>query len=94
MFILLQHDGHSRSIVGVRLPGEGGAHAKRQGGSEGCEGRACRGGAGRDGGSVVGRGGGGGKKRQPGSLLVFDPSHAGMEIRDALDDTQKARWGG
>ncbi|CAM9167695.1 unnamed protein product, partial [Hapterophycus canaliculatus] len=93
--LYFQHDGHSRSIVGVLLPEGGGAHATREGGNEGCEGRARGGGAGPGGGSVAGRGrgGGGGRKRQPGSLLVFDPSHGGREIRDALDDIQKARWG-
>ncbi|CAM9155500.1 unnamed protein product [Scytosiphon promiscuus] len=63
--LYFQHDGHSRSIVGVLLPGGGGAQAKHQGSN----------------------------KRQAGSLLVFDPSHVGSELVDALGDTQKALWG-
>lgn len=85
--------------MGVLLPEGGGAHATHQGGNEWYAGRNLGGGTGviggGSGGSVAGRGhaGGSGKKQQAGSLLVFDPSHAGRELADALDDTQKARWG-
>ncbi|CAM9723045.1 unnamed protein product [Ectocarpus sp. 6 AP-2014] len=92
--LYFQHDGHSRSIVGVLRPGGAG---QRGGSSGGGRGR----GGGSGGGSVgggresagSGRGRGGAGSRQAACLLVFDPSHAGGPIRDALDDTQKGRWG-
>lgn len=93
--LYFQHDGHSRSVVGVLWPGgrksasnvnEGSANGRGGGGAGKVEstGRSGRGGRG-------GRGTGG--KRQPGSLLVFDPSHEGGELRNALDNTQKPGWG-
>lgn len=71
--LYFQHDGHSRSVIGVV-----------------CGGDASR----KSGGGVVDRGvEGGGGDRGPGSLLVFDPSHAGKDVCEALDNNQNMRWG-
>lgn len=108
--LYLQHDGHSRSVVGVLWPGGRGKSGKRHGwrGSGSENGSAGPGrGVGNDGDGGSGRGGGNceggrggegssgerGRRLQPGSLLVFDPSHSGGEIRKALDDPQTQRWG-
>ena len=106
--LYFQHDGHSRSVVGVLWQGGRGKSGKECGGraagsGDGIAGRGRgfeKDGSDRDrrGGGGVGSGGGGGaggrgSRLQPGSLLIFDPSHSGSEIRRALDDTQQQRWG-
>lgn len=92
--LYFQHDGHSRSVVGVLWPGGKATrrvnHGSGRGEGGGTGGRtesAGHGGRGERG----GRGAGG--KRQPGSLIVFDPSHSGKEIRNALNNTQTQGWG-
>ena len=95
--LYFQHDGHSRSIVGVLLPGGAGQVA-----DQGSRGR-CQAGAGAGRSTEnkargrAARGGGGGKggihPRRPGSLLVFDPSQHGSDIRRALDrEGTKRSW--
>lgn len=63
--LYLQHDGHSRTVVGVLRPvGEagpgGGAHKNSKG--------------------------------QQSMLLIFDPSHDGAEISNALSDRYSMKW--
>lgn len=77
--LYLQHDGHSRTVVGVLWP-EGRNRVGRGGGA----------GVGREDRSVAGHEGAG--RGRPGNLLVFDPSHAGPEIRDALANEDNLRW--
>lgn len=108
--LFFQHDGHSRSVVGVLWLGGRGKPGNQCGGhgSSSGDGSAGRvrdfadgggGGDGGDGGSSRNSGDCGGdtegcgRRLRPGSLIVFDPSHSGREIRRALDDTQKLRWG-
>ncbi|CAM9461944.1 unnamed protein product, partial [Sphacelaria rigidula] len=79
--LYLQHDGHSRTVVGVLWPqgrstaGLGGDAATSRGrrSGSGSVGRECA-------------------RRCPGSLLVFDPSHAGSELRGALANEGNMRW--
>lgn len=84
--LYLQHDGHSRTVVGVLWPdirsraGHGGGVGVGRGGVNSAR---------RAGGSIAGHEGAGGR---PGSLLVFDPSHSGLEIRDALANGDTMRW--
>lgn len=75
--LYFQHDGHSRSVVGAVY---GDASRKSRG-------NVIDGGGEGDGGA---RGGG---ERGRRSLLVFDPSQAGKDVREALDNTQNMRWG-
>lgn len=77
--LYFQHDGHSRSVIGVVC---GGDTSRKNGG-----GVVDRGGEG------GGDAGGSGGDRGLGSLLVFDPSHAGKDVCKALDNNQNMRWG-
>lgn len=78
--LYFQHDGHSRSVVGVLWP-EGRENAKS---ARGANVGGDRGSLGMDRRGCV---------QQPGNLLVFDPSHSGTDILRALDDKQKKGWG-
>lgn len=102
--LFFQHDGHSRSVVGVLWVGGRGKPGKQCGGhgsssGDGSAGQVRDFGGGGDGGRSRNSGDGGGdtegcgRRLRPGSLIVFDPSHSGREIRRALDGTQKPRWG-
>lgn len=79
--LYLQHDGHSRTVVGVLWP-QGRSTAGLGGDAATSRGRR----------SGSGSGGREGARRCPGSLLVFDPSHAGSELRGALANEGNMRW--
>lgn len=86
--LYFQHDGHSRSVVGVLWPqGRGDARCLDERIADAGE-RKAGGSEGRSSAAAAAAAGG----RQPASLLVFDPSHPGWEIRNALDDRRKLRW--
>lgn len=92
--LYFQHDGHSRSVVGVLWPGgKAASHVNERSGNGQGGGGGGRAESARCGGRGWRGGHGTGGRRQPGNLLVFDPSHEGKELRNALDNTQKPGWG-
>lgn len=66
--LYLQHDGHSRTVVGVLWSEQKNLKNLKKGSAPV------------------------GSRQQPGTLLIFDPSHKGSEIRDALMDYGSLRW--